>query len=66
LIELKKTFQFFCLFVCFFYHREQKKEKQDRDLFTNMFDYRASGLYLGGLNNAGALPLTDSFFLATV
>jgi hypothetical protein len=54
------------LFVCFFYHREQKKEKQDRDLFTNMFDYRASGLYLGGLNNAGALPLTDSFFLATV
>ncbi len=31
-----------------------------------MFYYRASGLYFGGLNNVGALPLTESFPLATV
>lgn len=29
-------------------------------------NYRASGLYLGGLNSVGALPLVDSFVLATV
>ncbi len=31
-----------------------------------MFDYRASGLYFGGLNKVGALPLTGSVPLATV
>jgi len=31
-----------------------------------MFYYRASGLYFGGLNRVGALPLTESFPLATV
>jgi hypothetical protein len=28
--------------------------------------YRASGLYFGGLNKVGGLPLTESFALATV
>jgi hypothetical protein len=31
-----------------------------------MFDYRVSGLYFGGLNKVGALPLLESFFLTTV
>jgi hypothetical protein len=31
-----------------------------------LFYYRASGLYFGGLNKVGALPLAGSFDLATV
>jgi hypothetical protein len=31
-----------------------------------LFYYRASGLYFGGLNKVGGLPLTESFALATV
>ena len=30
------------------------------------FHYRPSGLYFGGLKRVGALPLVDSFALATV
>lgn len=32
----------------------------------NFLYYRGSGLYFGGLNKAGALPLTESFALATL
>jgi hypothetical protein len=39
---------------------------QKNKVSLRLSDYRPSGLYFGGLNKAGPLPLTVSFVLATV